>query len=105
MEAPEEIIIEQNPVPPSQAPELLTEEIVKLLKSVKEENINSAIRYLGVSAEESANMDKEAKMKKFERLAVYKFGIGRLVSLLKESFNQPLQHKLVLCANIDSNNL
>jgi hypothetical protein len=104
MEAP--VGIEQNqPIVPTNQPlETLTEEIVKLLKSVKEENINAAIQFLGVSDEECSTMDKEAKMKKFERLAVYKFGIGRLVTLLKDSFNHSLQEKVTLCANIDSNN-
>jgi len=100
-------VVEQNPVVTTSggAPlELLTEEIVKLLKSVNEVNINAAIRFLGVPEEECATMDKEAKMKKFERLAVYKFGIGRLVTLLKDSFNHSLQEKVILCANIDSNN-
>jgi hypothetical protein len=106
MQAPVAVAIEQNlVVTPSGAPlELLTEEIVKLLKSVNEVNINAAIRFLGVPEDECAMMDKEAKMKKFERLAVYKFGIGRLVTLLKDSFNHSLQEKVILCANIDSNN-
>jgi hypothetical protein len=104
MQAP---VVEQNPLVTTSgsAPlELLTEEIVKLLKSVNEVNIDAAIRFLGVPEEECAAMDKEAKMKKFERLAVYKFGIGRLVTLLKDSFNHSLQEKVILCANIDSNN-
>lgn len=107
MEVPDPIIVTQNPVMTTSGPtaELLTEEIVKLLKSVKEENIDSAIQTLGVTPEECATMDKEAKMKKFERLAVYKFGIGRLVTLLKESFNHPLQQKVILCANINPENL
>jgi hypothetical protein len=58
----------------------LTGEILKLLGQVKEETIAAALRELGISIDNS--MDKAAKMKRLEKLTIYKFGVGRLLKLV-----------------------
>jgi len=72
------------------------------LRCVKEEHVAEAILILGVTEEECASLDREAKMKRFENLAVYKFGIGRLVSLLNETEYRRLQEKILMFCDIEA---
>lgn len=62
----------------------LTQEIMKLLEGIKEETISRALQQLGVSESDCNSLDKPGKMKKFEKITVYNFGVGRLMKLLQE---------------------
>jgi hypothetical protein len=97
-----------EPVVPEEEPKKdlnneLTEEILKLLRSVKVDTIKEALLFLGSSEEIVSKQTKEELMKSFERMAVYRFGIKRLVVLLNERDNIEVKQKIIAFCNIEDN--